>query len=196
MKKILSATILSLLFVIGVRAQDSSCHFGFQGGVSLNKYTTMAELKSNIAGWHAGVTLLVKMPAFFAFQPAVQFERSNADVPVDNNSVARFNVNTLNIPLALQWGPDLGFCRIFAEAAPYVDINLAAKLSDTDMKDSIKKAQFGMGAGLGVDIWRIQLKVRYNWGFGDWRQMTSSNPFSDLSGKKQGLTVTLAYLFN
>ena len=155
----------------------------------------MKEFKSNIAGWHAGITLLVKMPAFFAFQPAVLFERSNAEIPYDNGA-QRFKVNTLNIPLAVQWGPDLGFCRIFAEAAPFVDINLAAKISDTDMRDSIKKAQFGIGAGAGIDIWRLQLKVRYNWGFGDWRQTTSSNPFKDLEGKKRGFTVTLAYLFN
>lgn len=195
MKKLFSAIILSLLFAFGTRAQDSSCHFGFQGGVSLNKYTTMKEFKSNIAGWHAGITLLVKMPAFFAFQPAVLFERSNAEIPYDSGA-QRFKVNTLNIPLAVQWGPDLGFCRIFAEAAPFVDINLAAKISDTDMRDSIKKAQFGIGAGAGIDIWRLQLKVRYNWGFGDWRQTTSSNPFKDLEGKKRGFTVTLAYLFN
>lgn len=195
MKKLFSAVILSLLFAFGTRAQDSSCHFGFQGGVSLNKYTTMKEFKSNIAGWHAGVTLLVKLPAFFAIQPAVQFERSNAEIPYDNGA-QRFKVNTLNIPLAVQWGPDLGFCRIFVEAAPFMDINLAAKISDTDMRDSIKKAQFGIGAGAGIDIWRLQLKVRYNWGFGDWRQTTSSNPFKDLEGKKRGFTVTLAYLFN
>lgn len=195
MKKTLSILILLLSLAIPAKSQDTSCHFGLEGGVSLNKYTTMSEFKSNIAGWHAGLTLLVKMPAFFAFQPAVLFERSNADVPMANQT-GRFNVNALNIPLSVQWGPELGFCRIFAEAVPYVDINLAAKIGDTDMRDSIKKAQFGMGAGLGIDIWRLQLKVRYNWGFGDWRQMTASNPFADLSGKKRGLTVTLAYLFN
>lgn len=161
----------------------------------MNKYTTRQELRSNIAGWHAGISLLVKLPAFFAIQPAVQFEHSNADIPYANGA-SRLNVNALNIPLAVQWGPDLGFCRIFAEAAPFVDINLAAKVADTDIMESMKKAQFGMGAGLGLDIWRIQLKVRYNWGFGNWKQMTESNPFKDLEGKKRGLTVTLAYLFN
>lgn len=195
MKRIFFTVFISLLFIFSAKAQDASCHFGVQGGISLNKFVTPKEWKNNRTGWHAGLTLLVKMPAFFAFQPAVQFERSNTEVP-SANGVKRFNVNSLNIPLAVQWGPDLGFCRIFVEAVPFVDINLAAKLGDTDMKDSMNNAQFGMGAGAGLDIWRLQLKVRYNWGFGDWRKMTSDNPFKDLSGKKQGLTITLAYLFN
>lgn len=197
MKRLLTISALAICITISASAQDVWCHFGLQGGLSLNKFTT--EIKSNYTGWHAGAALLIKMPAFFAIQPAVQFEQSRSAV-VTEEGQGTMNVNTINVPIPIQWGPDLGFCRVFVEAVPYLDFNLGGKLDIKDsqsIKDYLSTVQFGLGAGAGIDIWRFQLSARYNWGLGNWQKISEEkNPFRMMKGNKQGVTITLAYFFN
>lgn len=195
MKRILTTCLALLLFVASAKAQDVWCHFGLQGGLSMNRYTT--EIKNDKVGWHAGAALLVKMPAFFAIQPAVQFEHSKSTILDDAGQKGILDVNTINVPIAVQWGPDLGFCRVFVEVAPFFDFNLGGTMGEAKVNDYINLFQFGTGVGGGIDIWRFQLSARYNWNFGNWQKNVSEGyPFKNLNDTKQGVSVTLAYFFN
>ena len=35
------------------------------------------------------------------------------------------------------------------------------------MKDELKKVEYGLGLGAGIDVWRLQLSVKYFWNFGN-----------------------------
>lgn len=195
MKRIFTTCLAAFLLAVSAQAQDVWCHFGLQGGISLNRFTT--EIKDNMTGWHAGASLLVKMPAFFAIQPAVQFEHSKSKILDSAGQTGTLDVNTINVPISIQWGPDLGFCRVFAEVVPFFDFNLSGTMGETKVNDYINLFQFGAGLGGGIDIWRFQLSARYNWNFGNWQKMVSEgNPFKNINDKKQGVSITLAYFFN
>lgn len=195
MKRTIITCLAALLLGVSANAQDVWCHFGLQGGISLNKFTT--EINRNMTGWHAGASLLIKMPAFFALQPAVQFEQSYSNMLDNTGGTGVLKVNTINVPIAVQWGPDLGFCRVFVEAVPFFDFNLSGTMGDTKVNDYINLFQFGAGVGAGIDIWRFQLSARYNWNFGTWEKIVAEgNPFKNINEKKQGVSITLAYFFN
>lgn len=34
------------------------------------------------------------------------------------------------------------------------------------LNDNLKKVEYGLGLGAGVDVWRLQLSVKYFWNFG------------------------------
>lgn len=198
------AVILALALGLSFPAfsQNVFTHFGLEGGIAVNKFTDFQNFQEKgIAGWHAGMTLLTKLPGFFALQPTVEFERSCSRITLDDGRVGTMNIDAVDVPIAVQWGPDLGICRIFIEAVPYVGFNIDGKSYnkyDNDwenVKDYLKTTQFGLGVGGGLDVWRIQLGIRYSWAFGNWATMTSDNPFKDLDGKKKGITITLAYFF-
>lgn len=195
-------TLLSvLLSATAAFSQKSFTHFGIEGGISINRFSDFKDLGDNgPAGWHAGISLLTKLPGFFGLQPTVVYERSHPSVVMENGETSVLNVDAIDVPVSVQWGPDLGICRIFLEAVPFVEFNLGARYKSgdtwTDVKDYLKTTQFGLGAGAGLDIWRFQFNFRYNWSFGDWHTMTASNPFKDLHGKKKGIMLTLAYFFN
>lgn len=195
MKRIFTTCLAAFLLAVSAQAQDVWCHFGLQGGLSLNRYTT--EIKNDKVGWHAGASLLVKMPAFFAVQPAVQFEHSKSTILDSAGQTGILDVNTINVPIAIQWGPDLGFCRVFVEVVPFFDFNLSGTMGETKVNDYINLFQFGTGVGAGIDVWRFQLSARYNWNFGNWQKNVSEGyPFKNPDDMKQGVSITLAYFFN
>lgn len=200
MKKLFITAVLTLFVGVSSYAQKAITHFGLEGGISVNNFSDFKNLGNGMLGWHAGMSFLTKLPCFFALQPTVIYERSNAKVALPDGGAGNMKVDAINIPIAVQWGPDLGICRIYAEAVPFVGFNIGGKFQKADIwenvKDYLKTTQFGVGAGLGVDIWRFQLNARYNWSFGDWATITEGSPFKDLVGKKKGLMVTLAYFFN
>lgn len=201
MKRTAILILLALACSYSSFGQNVFTHFGVEGGIALNKFTDIKDIKeSGLTGWHAGVSVLTKLPGFFAVQPAVEFERSRTSLILENGSPKEMDIDAINVPIAVQWGPDLGICRLFIEAAPYFGFNLGGKFEKDDnwenIKDYLKTTQFGIGAGGGVGIWRVQLRVRYNWAFGNWETISSDNEMNDLVGKKKGLTLSLAFFFN
>ena len=96
--------------------------------------------------------------------------------------------NRLTIPIAVQWGPDLGIIRPFVQAVPFVDVNLTSesalisaegKKQWEDISGDVAKYQFGAGLGVGLDIWKFQFSLRYDWRFGQWTA-SSGGSITDL----------------
>lgn len=204
MKRYLIILAASVLLCFSAGAQTVSCHFGAQGGVTLNKLTNLSETfkGKSLPGWHAGATFELKLPAYFSIQPSVNFEQSRSQLKLqDASAVSTLNVNCINVPISLQWGPDLGVVRLYAQAVPFVDFMLGGKMPDVwnadwgQVKDYLGTAQFGVGVGAGLELWRIQFSFRYNWGLGNWSKIKEGSPFNLSNYQRQGMTFTLAYLF-
>lgn len=207
MKKVFASLLLTMLLALPSAAQKVSFHMGVQGGVTLDKLTSAVETFKGgmLPGWHAGLTFDLKLPAYFSIQPSVNFQQSRSKVLVDDvMDPVNMNSNLINVPVAIQWGPDLGLVRLFAQLVPYVDFAVGGgyKLADEQgnvtwqsTSKYLQTAQFGVGVGGGLEVWRIQISARYNWGLGDWRTMTQSNPFKNMGSNRRGVTVTLAYMF-
>lgn len=199
MKRFLTSLVLALMISAAASAQGVSCHFGIQGGFVSSGFRGL-DVK-NLPGWDAGATMLMHMPLFFSLQPSVVYERSRLNVPVPEyeGSVAVAQ-NLITVPVALQWGPDLGMFRPFIQAVPYMSVNLkSAPEQGLDVWETVcsevRKFQYGFGIGAGLEIWKIQLSFRYNWGMGTWADVRNAD--MNLSNRKyNSLNVSLAIFFN
>jgi len=208
MKKILALLSAILVFAnISARAQNVACHFGILGGLTNDWIGTNSDLKNNcLPGWNAGIALEIKLPMYFALQPGVQYENAHSNVKVATSGTEpvynELKVHRISIPVALQWGPDLGVIRPFAQVVPIFNVNFAGQYKDSAHSDEWYPAkqylnifQFGLGLGGGIEIWKIQLSARYNWIFGDWRKVCENNPFAANSAGTEGVTFTAGFFF-
>jgi hypothetical protein len=191
MKKI-TLSLLALFLVVGASAQ---VHFGVKGGLN---YTDLklkdVELK-NKTGWHAGVVVQAKLPLGFAFQPEILYSVNSAKGGKSSKLPNDFCVDLsyIEVPVNIQWGIDLMLLRPFLMAGPY--FNYLLKVGETNMKwDGTKGINWGIGLGGGIDIWKIQVALKYNWQFGNLGNFDVSDAKFDKS-KLSGFQISLGLLF-
>lgn len=195
---------LAVLSATGaLKAQSVAWHVGVQGGATLGRTTVATdEIKTAaLPGWHAGATFELKLPAYFSIQPSVNFEQSRAKaVRGKQEYLSTLKMNYINVPISIQWGPDLGIIRLFVQAVPFADFMLdsMSKAPDSDWKsidENVNKVQWGTGLGAGVEFWRMQFSFRYNWCFTNWSKTPVFTPFGEMDSYRRSLTLTLAYMF-
>ena len=83
----------------------------------------------------------------------------------------KVSINSVEVPVNIQWGPDLLIARPFIFASPFLGVNLGTKFSkETTLADTINKnlhrLEYGLGIGVGVNVWKLQVTGKYNWNFG------------------------------
>ena len=121
---------------------------------------------------------------------------------VDNQA---FGLGYLELPVNIQWGPrfsDDRF-RVFLQGSPFIGYAISKDMKDArgetyDWKN-INRFEYGVGAGLGVQLWRhFQITAQYNWSLGD----LVNSGFAEEEFKRifdesnfSGYTVSLAIIF-
>ena len=212
MKRILMIITAALLaFSVQTSAQGK---FGITAGMNFNAAKIKDVKMDAKAGWSAGVTYKLDLPLGFSFQPSLVYMQKNA-VIVSDQQVGFWDdivagritqkVGSLVLPVSVQWGPDLLVARPFVDVTPYVGYSLANKLEGkgSGFEGEIKGKQafdYGLGLGAGLDIWKLQVIVRYNWNFGvlgglkdftgiDWGGLKTDNQTFG------GLSVNLSFFF-
>lgn len=201
MKRILTV-LLSLLVVCSVHSY-AQVRFGVTGGMnfSTSKFKEL-DVKAK-TGWNAGLTCLVDLPLGLSLQPSLVYTQKNANV---TETIAQ-NMGFVELPVSLQWGPDLLLFRPFVDFTPYIGYAVTnktygdIKFSSSSWKDK-ERFEYGVGIGGGINVWKLQFIARYNWNFGSLYNVEGWNDikdhFSDLKADNrnfQGLTLSLALLF-
>lgn len=201
MKRILTV-LLSLLVVCSVQSY-AQVRFGVTGGMnfSTSKFKEL-DVKAK-TGWNAGLTCLVDLPLGLSLQPSLVYTQKNANV---TETIAQ-NMGFVELPVSLQWGPDLLLFRPFVDFTPYIGYAVTnetygdIKFSSSSWKDK-ERFEYGVGIGGGINVWKLQVIARYNWNFGSLYNVEGWNDikdhFSDLKTDNrnfQGLTLSLALLF-
>ena len=165
--------------------------------------------------WHAGFTYKLDLPLGFSVQPSLVYHVKGAKLNVpqagDPGQVSDFNIRMgfVELPVSLQWGPDLLVFRPFLDVTPYIGYALNNQLSgaglssQTNSWTGLNRFEYGLGVGIGLELWRFQVIGRYNWSFGSLadaaedmqdgfgpyvRQAFSASNF-------RGITLSLAFLF-
>ena len=193
MKRILTVIALCVMTFWGshtLRAGD----FGVVGGVG---FTGIRNVSSDmVTGYHAGLTYKFNLPLGFAIQPSLLYNMKASQVNDALGGVAKFDYNMgyLELPVSLQWGPDLLLFRPFLDACPYIGYALtndfkASAGSDARLSagfvnkwDGVNRLEYGLGLGGGLEVWKIQVTCRYNWNFG---------PLFDTSGNAGAVAETV-----
>lgn len=205
MKKILITVLFALCLSLSAGAQAVSCHFGLGGGAVMDSFKKW----NPQTGWTVGPAMMIRLPVYFSLQPSVLFSQNygvvsvESDTPGNPAESVRVRQNRLTIPIAIQWGPDLGIIRPFVQAVPFVDVNFtseSAPLSSEgkkqwkDISSDVAKYQLGAGLGVGLDIWKFQFSLRYDWRFGQWTASSGNSIINP--GASRALSFHAIFFFN
>lgn len=182
--------------------------FGVTAGVGFNtsKFTQI-DVKAR-TGWNLGVTYSFDLPLGFSLQPSLVYNQKAANLA---DGVSQ-SMGFVELPVSVQWGPDLLIFRPFVDVTPYIGYALSnkftadlaiAEISD-DSWEGKKRFEYGLGIGAGVDIWRFRVIARYNWNFGslygvdEWDDIKEDLNLKNLDSKNPnfgGVSIGLTYFF-
>ena len=114
-------------------------------------------------------------------------------------------VGSVNVPVSVQWGPNLIVARPFLDITPYVGYTLSNNVKTVvgDVKSIVKgekSVDYGIGLGGGINVWKLQAIVRYNWSFGTMGDISgfANLNLEDVIKKDRvygGISVNVAYFF-
>ena len=160
--------------------------FGITGGAS---FMGIREANTSMTtGYHAGITYKFDLPFGFAIQPSVLYhvKGSLVEAPIVGQDVYDvLKTGYVEVPVSFQWGPDLILFRPFLDVTPFVGYSVANNIS----WDGFQRMEYGLGAGIGLDLWRFQLIGRYNWNFGP-LYSAARNDYNF-----GGVTLSLSFMF-
>jgi hypothetical protein len=198
MKRILMV-LASVLVLASFSA--SAKGFGVTAGMNFNSAKIKDLKMDSQAGWNVGLTYAFNLPLGFSIQPSLVYSQKGALV-MDALTEVKQTVGSVNLPVSVQWGPDLLVARPFVDVTPYVGYSLFNKAKG-EILDDIKGGnafEYGLGVGAGLNVWKIQAIVRYNWNFGvlgSLKDFTGIN-IKDLNAENPtygGISVHLAFFF-
>lgn len=168
---------LLLLGGVAAQAQGVIVKAGFN-------YTnaSVEALKGGKSGWQVGAGFQTDSWTGFSLQPELVYKVKGVTL----EDATKVSMNYAELPVNIQWGPDLLIARPFIFASPFLGVNLGTKFSqETSLAETINKNfrrfEYGLGLGLGINVWKLQITGKYNWNFG---QITT---WSDATANVKGL---------
>ena len=175
--------------------------FGVVAGLNYNSSKIQDVQTDTRAGWNAGFTYSLNLPLGFSVQPSVLYTQSNASVSLIGDMYQ--SVGSVVVPVSVQWGPNLIIARPFLDITPYagyvISNTLKGVVADyTGVVEGEKSLDYGIGLGAGLNVWKLQAVVRYNWNFGaigNWESFTGLEDVKANAPVYGGLSVNLAYFF-
>lgn len=212
MKRIFMVAIVSLVTAFCAATLSAQVRWGITGGLGWNQSDVNEIIEEQApAGWNAGLTLSIDLPLGFSLQPAVRYHHKDAMI---SNTVGQ-SMNYVEVPVSLQWGPDLLLFRPFIDATPFVGYALSNETYSTIDVRSIKdlvngntdwegkqRVDYGLGIGGGIEIWRLEIAARYNWNFGKLYDVQGWDEIKDHIGSLGvdnanfgGVTLNVSYFF-
>ena len=206
MKKIL--TLVAVAAASLVMASKAHAQFGVIAGLTSSKVNANEAVKDakNIVLYHAGLTYKFDLGAGFAIQPSAIYQVKGAKLSsVGETSGDQLKTGYVEIPLSIQWGPDLMAFRPYVFTEPFIgyqiaNFNKGATFSDVG-SDVMNKLEYGFGLGGGLEIAsHIQLSVQWFKNLGtminDDKAKSGQEWWNQVKGKNfQGIKFSLAILF-
>lgn len=207
MKRFLTSVVLcaaAMIFSVSVSAGN----FGIVGGAS---FLGIKDVASGMTtGYHAGLTYKFSLPAGFAVQPSLLYHMKASSFGTGVVD-ADFKVGYVELPVSLQWGPDLLLFRPFLDVSPFIGYGVNQEFDvqgvgsentpSADSWKSLNRLEYGVGIGGGIEVWKLQLVCRYNWNFGPLLNQDNKIDVSSLVSQELGennfggVTLSLALLF-
>lgn len=166
-------------------------------------------------GFEVGLVMNSDLGSGFAFQPALLYSQKSSELDVSVVNLS-YTMNNIEVPLNFQWGyqmdPAMNL-RPFIQFGPYASYALKRSVTagvlgfETEIDlteseyDGMKKFDYGLSVGAGLDIWKVQVMFRYNWGMAnvfdlnlqdidkDWKNVDLA------TGNFNGFAISAAILF-
>jgi Outer membrane protein beta-barrel domain len=191
MKFFATVAMAAMLFTTNAEAQH--VNIGIKGGLNVYNINNDNSAKyDSKVGFNVGLLGHIHLAKQLAFQPELVYSAQGAKFTTAGIET-KLNLDYINVPMLIQYMFDNGF-RL--QAGPQVGflVGAKAKVGDTkiDIKNDLKKVDFGIGAGLGyVDPKSgFGVDARYNLGLSNINENNSTKSYN------RGLQVGVFYLFN
>lgn len=160
--KRLFAAAAALLLTLCASAQG----FIVKGGLNFSHFDP--DNISNYNAWTAGIGWQTYSRGGFSIQPELIYRVNGATF----KDAAELAMNYLELPVNVQWGIDLLVAKPFIFVAPFVGYNLSNAITPDNfidlnsMNNAVDDFDYGIGAGVGLNVWKLQLSAKCNWMFG------------------------------
>jgi hypothetical protein len=196
MKFYVSMAVVAISLFGSVEAQQTSkekfINIGIKGGLNIYNIINDNNVSYNSkAGVHAGLIGHIHFTRQIALQPELVYSVQGAQYDIAGVNT-KINLAYINVPLMVQYMFDNGF-RL--QAGPQIGFLANAKSktnnSSTDIKDSFKKVDAALGAGIGYvePSSGLGIDARYNIGLTDISENTA------FKSTNRGFQIGLFYLF-
>jgi hypothetical protein len=196
MKFYVSMAVVAISLFGSVEAQQTSkekfINIGIKGGLNIYNIINDNNVSYNSkAGVHAGLIGHIHFTRQIALQPELVYSVQGAQYDIAGVNT-KINLAYINVPLMVQYMFDNGF-RL--QAGPQIGFLANAKSktnnSSTDIKDSFKKVDVALGAGIGYvePSSGLGIDARYNIGLTDISENTA------FKSTNRGFQIGLFYLF-
>ena len=169
MKKIIFTVMLVAFVSSGANAQF---RFGVKGGVNfedfdINSKITSQLKKDNFSSWDLGIVAQFPLISAFHLQPEVLYSSQKIDLTDFNDDEMPLHpmegtskISYFQVPVNLLCKIDLVAVNVFASGGVYfgyaVDRNHISA-------SSLRKTDWGVSLGAGVEFMKFQVSARYNW---------------------------------
>lgn len=171
------AVVAAMVFCTDASAQRyNSARVGLMGGFTSSSTSIKNMDSKSVSLYHVGLTAEIPLFGGFAIQPGLLYQVKGMSADKFNSSTIseslgsfETKVGYLEVPVQVQWGLDLLAFRPYVFAEPFVGFRVGQNTKGEvagKLKDDLKKVEYGLGLGAGVDVWRLQLSVKYFWNFG------------------------------
>ncbi len=143
-----------------------------------------------LTGLTGGAVLQIVWPKGFAIQPEMLYSRKGC---IFSGSGVRYDIDYLEVPVGFMYRLHFAEVKPFAFVAPYGAyafrfVENGDNVADDTYSSQIGKWDYGIGAGAGFDVWKIQLSFKYSWGFAKVIE-------EDFVVRNKVFTVAAAFLF-
>jgi len=143
-------------------------NFGVVAGQNISTIKSQNDAIMDIVpGIMGGVAAQIIWPKGFTLQPEILYSQKGC---VFSGSGLTYKIDYVEVPVKVMYRLNIAYIKPFAFAAPYgayaINFSEVGDISGDDtFSNLIKKWDFGVGAGAGFDVWKLQVAFRYSWGF-------------------------------
>lgn len=189
------AAVAALAFGVSASAQHfDNTRLGITAGVTSSSSKVKDVDSKSISLYHAGLALEIPLGGGFAIQPEAIYQVKGMNLSnwggsttADIGKSFETRVGYVEIPVQIQWGPDLVAFRPYGFVEPFVGYQVSSG-GDQTLKSELQKVEYGMSLGAGIEIWHLQVSGKYFWNFGDVYKGDISKTGSTITGLKDGNT--------
>lgn len=162
--------LLGITFGLSLQAQNTF-HLGAKLGANINQLSTSLPDYSNdnYMGFNVGLFSRINFERFH-IQPELYYSHNGGNMQKGVDLI-KIRTHSMNLPILLGYKIlDFEQFNLRLNAGPYVsyafyqdiESNVLGQAAFT--RENMNNLNVGVIGGIGVDIWRITIDARYNWG--------------------------------
>lgn len=172
-----SAVFASMLLGVNARAGIfDGIRVGAVGGLTSSETSVKSFDTKTISAYHAGVALQIPLIGKLSIQPELLYQVKGSSFNTEGGTLGGWAGSMdikngyLELPVQIQWGPDLLLFRPYVLAEPFLGYQLNSKVNNSELKSlesGMNRLEYGLGVGFGIELWRLQLSAKYYWNYGN-----------------------------